>query len=286
MRSVGIQVLAFDRFRYPVVELVKYAVYGNFHISFIAFAFMQVTAILFNLTLPLSVVVCICSGAQFVYTLEHRAGGLEDASNHADRTAWHGTHGLFGDAILLGSLALMLACLPFLNARVLLGAAIISAISVGYYRPLFTRLPPLRRVNFGKPLVVAVVWAVATIAIPVAAAGAAPTGLVVTFFGYRVLVLTANLIVADANDRIGDQKAGLRTFGTTLTRNANCNLVALISLAAAIIAFFLSSMGLSLLLFCESICWIGLPILCKTVNRTVWSDLLLICPFLLMAGLS
>ncbi|PSQ68815.1 MAG: hypothetical protein BRD29_02900, partial [Bacteroidetes bacterium QH_2_67_10] len=75
----------------------------------------------------------------------------------------------------------------------------------------------LKDVGPAKPFVVAAAWALGSVGLPALEAGASLTasaGTLVLLAGYRFLFVLPNLLLADAADRDGDARTGLRTVAT------------------------------------------------------------------------
>lgn len=194
-------------------------------------------------------------GTLLVYHLDRTpALSPEDRFNHPARWQWRQQHGVVAGALAAGAALGALWALPSLRVRTLLAGAVLAVPAAAYALPVFrgrdgggpAGARRLKGIGPPKPFAVAGAWAAASVLLPALEASASRAALgpvLVLLAGYRFLFVLPNLLLADAADRAGDARAGLRTAATDWPkRRLRC--LAISALAAAI-----ASGALALLLF-------------------------------------
>ena len=211
----------------------------------VAAAMVAGTSALAGLPLDGPLLVLAFCGTLLVYHLDRTPVlSPEDRLNHPARWRWRRTCG--GQAATLAGLAALGACwaLPQLRMRTLAAGFALAGPAAAYALPLFgsddggnlgddlggggSAKRRLKDVGPAKPFIVAAAWALGSVGMPAleasapASAGsagatgaAAPLALLAS---YRFLFVLPNLLLADAADRDGDARAGLRTVATTAAR--------------------------------------------------------------------
>lgn len=166
------------------------------------------------LEVPVSIPLLIVGfcGTACVYWADRVVASPEDTWNHPDRRQWVRAHRrwlLIEGAVLLvgGGLAGM-----YLSTSVVIAGGILAAISGLHLVTVGEHGSLLNAIGVGKPLLVALVWAVGGSVLPVLQMGLTigPEELALT--AYRFLFILPNLLLSDWGDREGDAAAGLRPW--------------------------------------------------------------------------
>ena len=159
-------------------------------------------------------------GAALVY-LADRALGLspEDRYNQPDRLAWvrHHRWGLLIEGLGLGCGLLVL--LPLLQSKTVLAAL---ALGAGGGLHVFRRgVVEGFIIGLLEPVLVALVWAIGAVLLPVLEAGGpALSGAVVALTAYRGLLILPNVLLVDWADRKGDAAAGTGSWAVGRSRRS------------------------------------------------------------------
>ena len=164
----------------------------------------------FPVSVPL-LVAAFC-GATLVYGADRvLATAPEDEWNRPDRVAWIESHRrwLVGEGVIVAAVGG--AALLFLRPVTVLGAALLGAIALAHQWGAGTDGP--WTAGIAKPLMIALVWAVGSTALPMLEAGGLRLEPLVWLVGYRTLFILPNVLLSDWGDRRGDRAAGLQPWG-------------------------------------------------------------------------
>jgi 4-hydroxybenzoate polyprenyltransferase len=192
----------------------------------VAAAMVAGTGALAGLPLDGPLLVLAFCGTLLVYHLDRTPVlSPEDRFNHPARWRWRRAHG--GQAAALAGTAMLGACwaLPQLRGRTLGAGFFLAVPAVAYALPVLANVSGggsgdrrrLKDVGPAKPFVVAAAWALGSVGLPALEAGASLTasaGTLALLACYRFLFVLPNLLLADAADRDGDARTGLRTVAT------------------------------------------------------------------------
>jgi 4-hydroxybenzoate polyprenyltransferase len=177
----------------------------------------------------------------FVYTLDRLAPfSPEDEINAPARTAFLRAHrSLFLGCAVLSALACALM-LPLLAPAALVVGGALAVVVVLYAAPIVpTRAGMKRGKDFGitKPLLVAFVWSVATVIVPVVNAGRPVDQVIVFVAVYRFLFVLAATLAFELRDVAGDAAGFPHIVGEsrTLWIARACLVVAGVSAVAGIL---------------------------------------------------
>ena len=148
------------------------------------------------------------------YLVERLVPPPEDRVNDARRERWLVRHrkGLIALVCVLCTVCLWAA--TWLPVTVLAGSACVGAIGLAYALPGGWRIKRLARV---KPLLIGSVWSASVVGLPLLVGEQAPDQAVLLLVG-RMLFYSANALALDWPDRVGDERAGLRTWATRIER--------------------------------------------------------------------
>jgi len=181
----------------------------------IAVALMLGTYALLNVPVSGPLLAAAFCGTLVVYQLDRVLGvSPEDRVNRPGRTVWMQKHQRYVWAMILGGAFGCGAMMPLLRSETIVLAAGLGLIGGLHVVPV---LPGARRLKtFGrvKPVLIAGVWAVGAVALPLVEAGYPLTLGAAALLVYRLGFVGANLLLADAADRAGDRRAGLTTLAT------------------------------------------------------------------------
>lgn len=153
----------------------------------------------------------VVAGAAVVYLGERLAPATEDPHAHPARTAWIRRHRRTLRVTLVLAALAGLMCASLVRPPTQLAGLVLLGVGAAYAGPLVAgrRLKTIRRLKI--PLI-AGVWAVATVLLPLAEAGR-PLGVAaLALFGARALTVAANALAHDWLDRAGDAHAGVSTL--------------------------------------------------------------------------
>ncbi len=255
----------------------------NFHIALIGYSLVKTTGLVLGFHSSTVLALSVGAAAQFVYCAEHLMGGCQDLVNHPTRVVWLEENRQTIRLVLL--VCATLATVGFATIATLsLGVVLIAGFGVTVaYLFLFSRQILLSRggVTIVKPVLVVVVWAIATAALPLIQAGRLGW-LGGGFILYRSIILMANVVLADLLDIAGDRHAGIRTLGTAFSTSANLRTILGLCVVAGLSALILVANGASFLVLLECTVWLGLPVIAYLGIGVIWADLLLALPFVLM----
>ena len=182
----------------------------------VAVALLSGTHGLFGLPVDLPLLVVGFCGVTLVYAADRVWGPApEDRVNRPDRVAWVRAHREWLAVETAALLAAGGALLPYLAWPTLLGTAALGSVAVLHVRSGAGERPAL--VGLAKPGAIATTWAAGGALLPFVEVGASVGIGALLFFGYRVLFILPNLLLADWGDRRGDIEAGLAPWAPRWT---------------------------------------------------------------------
>ena len=180
----------------------------------IAVALMLGTGALCGVPVSTPLLVAAVCGTALVYGADRvLIAAPEDAWNRPGRARWVQAHRRWLHVEMAGLLIVGLWALAGLRGRTiawgigLAGLGGIHLVSGGTGRPITT-------LGIGKPILVAVAWALGGTILPVVEAGGVLDATVWGLAGYRVLFILPNVLLSDWGDRTGDRAAGLASWTT------------------------------------------------------------------------
>ena len=181
----------------------------------IAVALMLGTYALLDVPVHLPLLVAAFCGTLVIYQLDRVLDASpEDRVNRPGRTVWMRQHRSYVWATVIGGAFGSGAMMPLLRWETIALAGGLGLIGGLHVLPL---LPGARRLKtFGriKPAMIAAVWAIGAVALPLVEAGMSLTLGAGALLVYRFGFVGANLLLADAADREGDRRAGLSSIAT------------------------------------------------------------------------
>lgn len=181
----------------------------------IAVALMLGTSGLLGVPVDMPLLGLAFFGTSLVYWADRTLGtSPEDRINRPRRLAWVHRHwpwmwvegGVLGIGVLVGG--------SFLEVPTLLGAVGLAGIGGLHVLPALVGGPRLKHAGTLKPMVVAAVWALGGVCLPLLEAGATIGIEALALVGYRFLFILPNVLLADWGDRAGDMAVGLRPWTT------------------------------------------------------------------------
>lgn len=181
----------------------------------IAVALILGTSALLKLPVSLPLLVAAFCGTLVVYQLDRvLEASPEDHVNRPERTVWMRQHRRYVWGTVIGGAFGTGAMMPLLHWETIVLAGGLGLIGGLHVLPVVPGAHRLNIVGRSKPVVIATVWAVGAVMLPLLEAGAILTQGAMALAVYRVGIVGANLLVADAADAEGDRRVGLRSIAT------------------------------------------------------------------------
>lgn len=167
-------------------------------------------------SIPL-LVLAFC-GTALIYQLDRGLGwSPEDRYNRPAYWNWTRAHRgyVWGMAVLLaGAGGAMLPLVRPVTIGLGLG---LGGLGLLHVIPAMRGGRRLKSFGYLKPLAISGAWALGSVLLPVLEAGRTITVGVIALMAYRFVIVLVNTLVADWRDRVGDARAGLRTWATTMS---------------------------------------------------------------------
>ncbi|MEM8485138.1 MAG: hypothetical protein AAF564_06290 [Bacteroidota bacterium] len=191
-------------------RLLAFLQYSNLHIVVVALGLLSGTSTLFGTGFSVPVVLAGCCGAFLLYQLDRGwLPGKEDGANQPERVAWIARHHMYVWSSCAFALLAGLIGTAFLSGAALLAGALLAGCGFAYVLPLRKRL---KRIWYVKPVAIAGAWALGGVALPLVEMNFAMAPVVLIFLGYRFFFILPNVLLADWQDRLGDEQAGLHSL--------------------------------------------------------------------------
>ena len=192
--------------------VLKYYVYGHWHISICALVLYCGSAIFFNGVLDLALALHVSAATMFIYTCHRLFSSAKMSFEGQSRYSFAHQHKLMLIAMIIISLPVT-AVTYFMLERPIQYALIISGIiSLGYIMPLIFR-KRLRDIGFSKIILISMVWATLPI---LTILDGSDIKLIILLFAEHFFFIFALTLPFDVRDQELDNKAQVSNLANTI----------------------------------------------------------------------
>ena len=202
-----------------VSPLRQFLLYSNSHIPLLALVLIGSTSIVLQIKFSLALALVSGAGAFVIYQIDRVwLSSPEDQVNQPERVRWCQSHPYYTYLSLGFGLLTGVIFVFFLRPTTLLLGCILGLMGLLYLLPHGDHLIRLKGHWLAKPICIAICWGYGIVILPVVESGGNISGMVWTFFIYRSLLISANVLLADLPDRKGDADAKLSTLAVLASR--------------------------------------------------------------------
>jgi len=224
-------------------------------IGLVAVGLVAGTSVLLDVVPSGPLLLAAFSGTALVYGIDRvLSRSPEDRLNRPERVAWRRRRGGVFWVEGAGLVGALVYALLHLRPATIGVAAVLGAVGVLHSVRALPGGRRLKALGGIKPFIVAGVWSVGAVALPVVEARAPVTVAVGALCAYRFVFILPNILLADWADREGDAAAGLNPWAVRWSRHSlrvvSTTLLGMGVLGAGIGVFFL---GASVLLLVDAV---------------------------------